>query len=214
MKPTHHPEPDELLGYANGTAPEGASLVIACHLTYCAECREEIALLEDLGGALLETDAAASEGAPPRLPDLSAPPRPAPPPPPIVPGAEMLPRPLHGYLADKPRFRFLVPNAEHIPLSFSVGGIPARVIKFGPGFTIPTHRHEGTERLLVLDGVLTDETSGDVYRTGDVSHREMGTSHSQHVPKEAGHCICLAVSDAPVTPSTLWGKLLKAVTGV
>jgi len=121
---------------------------------------------------------------------------------------------VHRYLEGRARFRFLAPGVEHIPLSFSVGGIAARVIRFKPGFTIPEHRHDGLELVTVLDGVLEDTATLDVFRTGDLSRREVGTVHAQHVPRPAGPCTCLVVSEGPVVPSTLWGKLLKAVTGV
>ncbi len=212
--PTHHPEPDELIAYAAGTSPEWVSLVVACHLTYCAECRDNVSLFEDLGGALLDSIDDAT-GAPPR-PNLDV----ARVPPASVSAAEPraqvagIPSPLSDYFQDSPpRWRFLIPGLRHLPLNFSVGGIPARVIRFKPGFTIPEHRHEALEMLLVLDGELEDGVTHELFRTGDLSRREPGTTHSQHI-LGTEPCTCLVVSAGPVTPSSWLGRILKAVTGV
>lgn len=218
MNPEHHPELDELLLYASGGATEWISLVVATHLTYCAECRREVSLLEDLGGALLDA-------APPDT-DETAGTRTAPEPTAAQPSLRTdksssrtdapshIPRTLYPYFADEPRFRFLVPGVQHIPLSFSVNGIPARIVKFKAGFTIPEHRHTGLEMVLVLDGVIEDTATREVFRTGDLSRREDGSIHGQHVPQPSGPCICLVVSEAPIVPSTVWGRFLKAVSGV
>src|SRR5262245_44130360 len=55
MTPVHHPVEEELVGYASGTNPEWISLVVACHLTYCTTCRQDVELFDDLGGVLLDT---------------------------------------------------------------------------------------------------------------------------------------------------------------
>ena len=34
-----HPTDDMLASYAAGAAPEGAALLVACHLTFCPRCR-------------------------------------------------------------------------------------------------------------------------------------------------------------------------------
>jgi putative transcriptional regulator len=218
MTPSHHPDADELVGYASGAAPEWISLVVACHLTYCEECRGEIELLDDLGGVLLGGLDRGSETGPLALPDATARARkPAAPPAPTRHAAPestaMIPRPLHDYFADEPRFRFLAPGIQHIPLSFSVGGVPARIVRFKPGFMIPDHAHTGLEMVLVLDGEITDGVTKELFRTGDLSRRDEGTAHSQRVTSQ-DPCVCLVVSAKPIVPSTAWGRILKALTGV
>jgi putative transcriptional regulator len=218
MTPSHHPDADELCAYASGATPDWISLVVACHLTYCEECRTELELWDDLGGVLLDSLDPGSETTPPPRPsDAVIAPR--------HPSAEKksfeqasestkgIPRPLHDYFADEPRFRFLAPGIQHIPLSFSVGGVPARIVRFKPGFTIPEHAHRGLEMVLVLDGEIADGVTKEVFRTGDLSRREAGTTHSQHVTSHDS-CVCLVVSAAPIVPSTVWGRVLKALTGV
>ncbi|HVU03024.1 MAG TPA: cupin domain-containing protein [Polyangiaceae bacterium] len=213
MKPVHHPEPDELAQYASGASPDHLSLVIACHLTYCAECRDEVKLLEELGGALLDSlPGGDGEMAPPE--DL--------PPPaarekreraPLPPEFRMIPRPIHAFLDGPPRFRFLAPGVKHVPLALTVGRIQAKVVRFSPGFVVPEHSHQGLEMVLVLEGELTDGATKEVFRNGDLSRREEGSRHTQHITSE-DPCVCLVVSTAEIVPSTFWGKVLKALTGV
>jgi putative transcriptional regulator len=213
MTPVHHPEEEELVGYASGTNPEWVSLLVACHLTYCPTCRDDVELFDDLGGALLDS-LDAREALTARASDIVA--RPSPPL--VVESRAMpvpgLPWPLASYLPkDGTGFRFLAPGLRHIPLDFSVGGVPARVIRFAPGFKIPEHRHQGLEFLLVLEGMLHDTVSGDAFRRGDVSRREPDTTHGQWIDKSEP-CTCLVISAAPVVPSTLIGRILKTITGV
>lgn len=215
MNPVHHPDEEDLLGYASGTSPEWLSLVVACHLTYCPECRSDVELYEDLGGALVDsmvTKRADAPGATAR--EIAARPRPPERAPLPEIGVAGLPRPLAPYLSSShPRWKFLAPGLRHIPLNFSVGGVPARIIRFAAGFRIPEHRHQGLETLLVLDGMLHDTTTGESFRKGDLSRREADTRHSQAIDRKEP-CTCLVVTAAPVVPSTLMGRILKAITGV
>lgn len=48
-----HPAKEMLRGYAAGTLPPGLSLLVATHLGFCRCCRDKVAGLEALCGALL-----------------------------------------------------------------------------------------------------------------------------------------------------------------
>jgi hypothetical protein len=50
-----HPSEDSLLGYATGKLAPGAALTVGAHVAACRLCAEEVAFLERIGGALLET---------------------------------------------------------------------------------------------------------------------------------------------------------------
>jgi putative transcriptional regulator len=217
--PVHHPEPEELLAYASGSSPEWASLVIACHLTYCPTCRGELELMEELGGALLETapgggfDSTHLETllrTPRASPAAAAPASPRP----RAAGVPTLPRPLEPYFKDETvQWRFLVPGVKHIPLTLSVNGIASRIVQFKPGYTVPDHSHEGLEYVLVLSGALSDSETHDVFRAGDLSRREEGTMHAQHATKDMP-CVCLVVTSGPVRPKSFMGRILKKMAGV
>jgi putative transcriptional regulator len=216
MTPTHHPYPDDLASYASGAAPEWMSLVVACHLTYCAECREEVSLLDDLGGALVDTLPVDGDA-------VNVPPAPAPratqpraePPRVDSPLARIIPRPLHAYFKEPtPAWRFLAPGIKHVPISLTVGALPARLIQFKSGLVIPDHRHSGNEMVLVLDGILEDTVSREVFRTGDLSRRDETSPRHGNAVTGPDPCTCLVVTDGPIDPATMWGKLLKALTGL
>jgi putative transcriptional regulator len=214
MTPTHHPYPDDLAAYASGVAPEWMSLVVACHLTYCAECRDEVAMLDELGGVLLET--LATDGAP-AVPS-NAPARRVEPSKTRFddsPLGRTVPRPLHAYFKEpEAAWRFLAPGLRHVPLTLVVSDIPARLIQFKPGFVIPDHRHTGEEMVLVLDGILEDTVTRDVFQTGDLSRRDESSGRHGNIVTSPDPCVCLVVTDGPLNPATMWGKLLKALTGL
>ena len=129
--------------------------------------------------------------------------------------ARKFPRPLHPYFRDPdPAFRFLAPGLKHVPLTLSVGDMPARLIQFKPGFVVSDHRHTGTEMLLVLDGILEDTVTREVFRTGDLSRRDETSVQHGNVASSDDPCICLVATDGPLDPATMWGKILKALTGL
>ncbi|PKP63665.1 MAG: transcriptional regulator, partial [Alphaproteobacteria bacterium HGW-Alphaproteobacteria-8] len=45
-----------LAAYAAGTATEGVSLLVAAHATWCPACRDSVARIEALSGALMRAD--------------------------------------------------------------------------------------------------------------------------------------------------------------
>jgi putative transcriptional regulator len=215
MTPSHHPEPDELLAYASGTCEEWEALVVACHLTYCEECRTESALLDEVGGVLLgELEGGGGATRPDAAPREAPSAQPAAPSRSAFHVAIGLPRPLHAYFRDAaPKWRFLAPGVQHIPLSFSVGGVPARVVRFKPGFVVPEHSHQGLEMVLVLSGELRDSATAETFRAGDLSRREAGTGHAQEIIGP-DPCVALVVSTRTIRPATLWGRILQSLTGV
>lgn len=211
MRPSHHPELDELMAYSSGVAPEWLSVFVACHLTYCQECREDVSTFDDVGGALLESLPA--EGPAVALPrGLELPPRSEPLVKPVadVPG---LPRPLLPYLASGPSFRFLTPGVQHIPLTLSVNDVPARLVRFKPGFEVPEHSHAGLEMILVLDGEFEDTSTAERYKTGDVSRREGTADHKTRVTS-ADPCTALMIGTARSEPKTFWGRMAQILTKV
>jgi len=54
MSVTHHPSDAVLVAYGAGSLGEGLALVVAGHLAFCPRCRDRIASIEAVGGALLE----------------------------------------------------------------------------------------------------------------------------------------------------------------
>jgi anti-sigma factor ChrR (cupin superfamily) len=68
------------------------------------------------------------------------------------------------------------------------------LLRYAPGASVPRHRHEGLETILVLEGVQSDET-GD-YDVGRYLVNAPGTEHSVW---SKGGCVVLIQWDRPVT---------------
>ncbi len=75
------------------------------------------------------------------------------------------------------------------------GGQPGvALLHYEPGGSVPRHRHEGLETILVLEGIQSDET-GD-YEAGTYIVNTEGSEHS--VWSKEG-CVVLIQWDRPVT---------------
>ena len=202
--PRHHIPGELLLDYAVGRMAEPWSLVVACHLALCPDCRAEMRRLEALGGAMLaQAEARPFRRAMPA--DLPA--REASQPGPRYPITDprsttdaRLPAPLLSYLPkglDAARWRWVGSGLRSLPLPVraeSAGGMVS-LLRIEPGRGLPSHSHGGDEMTLVLCGGFSDER-GD-FRRGDVEIADGDVQH-QPVAMPDEPCICLAVTDAPL----------------
>lgn len=213
MLPVHHPSLELLLDYAAGSIGEAAGLALATHLALCPECREVVARLESVGGALLEEIEPAAM--PPDALDnllarLDEPiPVPAFRPPADVAVPVPVPQPLRGYLGqglEAVRWKRVMRGVEQVDLAVCegrTGNVRARLLRIGPGVRVPRHTHDGTEMTLVLAGGFSD--GGKQYRRGDFSFCDGATDHGP-VADDDGDCLCLTVTDAPLR---LTGPLMR-----
>lgn len=205
-----HPTSEMITAYATGAATDGASLLVATHLTYCAACRARVAEREAMSGALFaKADAAvmATSALDATLARLDAPAEtaveaslgPA--------SAESaLPRTITAFLGGAElRWRFRMPGVSEIEMP-SAGGERISLIKVRPGASVPAHTHTADEATLVLCGSLHDR--GAVYRTGDVA---IATEDDDHHPKAGpeGDCICLTVMSGGVRFTGAFGRALN-----
>jgi len=188
--PGAHPLPAMLRDYASGCASDGASLLVAAHLTYCADCRRKVDRFETLNGMMLrgEDEAALNHAAFDRvMARLDEPDRDAP----IRVRDAMLPGPVaqaFGRFEDI-RWRFVMPGVSRCDLP-SAGDEEITLLRVRPGVGVPAHTHTGVESTLVLCGALQDR--GVVYAKGDVA---VADSADDHHPRAAAgaDCVCLAV---------------------
>ena len=65
--------------------------------------------------------------------------------------------------------------------------------------------------MLVLDGLLEEEDQQ--FRRGDVAFSDTGKIHEQMIGAESP-CLALIVNEGPITPQTVWGKVLKRLVGL
>ena len=213
--PDFHPGQELLMDYAAGSQREPVALLVATHLTMCPHCQAEVARLESLGGAMLESlepeplsdesldhalarleTADAAEAAP-----AAAPPG----------GDPRLPPPLRDYVGGKldgAAWKRRGVFAE-LALLEDVPGFKTRLLRIKGGSTMPQHTHEGTELTLVLAGSFRD--SAGHYRPGDVAQADASVDH-QPVAEPGEDCLCLAVTDAPLRLTGRFGRYLNFLT--
>jgi putative transcriptional regulator len=217
--PRHHPPEELLFDYANGACGEGIGLLVATHLALCPACRDDVAMLEQLGGELLDDSdgharveaelealrdslAAASASAGER-------PRPAV----IAPELLVYPEPLRSYMAPSGKLSWTrkLPGFRYRDLDVALNGVPLRVSVLHGGLTIPTHTHNGLELNLVLHGGFSDR--GDDYLRGDVAVGDRSVTH--HLDIHRGEdCILLAANEERLVPMTTLGGVLSKLFGV
>lgn len=218
--PSHHLSTELLLDYAAGTLDEATSLMVATHLTLCPTCRQTLAAMENVGGAIL------NESAPVELADdafenvmaaldkdaldkdasgQTLHPRRVK----VANDNPSFPTILQDYVGgdlDSVNWKKIGMGVETSEIGISDGAKRAFLLKVPAGKAVPQHTHDGNEFVMVLRGSYTDEAGqfgpGDVeIADGDVDHRPVA---------DAGEdCICLVVLDAPVRLTGTLGPLLN-----
>jgi len=193
----HHPDDALLMAYVAGKTDEAHSLVLAAHLFFCAQCRNTVAVMEKIGGGLLEDIAPEPlqadalnialtrlETAPPqpRRRDVSAD------------GTPLALRPyLGGDLRDV-RWRKMGPSLAYFPI-LRRGSTSVRLLRGAPGTEVGAHTHRGVEYTLVLRGGFHDVTGS--YAPGDLQVADATVRHSP-IADAGEDCINLAVTTAPL----------------
>jgi putative transcriptional regulator len=215
---TAHATPELLAGYAQGTLSRGMSLLVASHLTYCAECRDKVSRLEVLGGVLLRDTPVADVTAPSLASVLARIDASVAEPAPELgfesrdEQAPYLPAPVRQLLAASGReirWRFLLPGLSEYRFE-GFDGEAVSLLRARPGIRILAHTHEGDEATLVLRGQLRD---GDrVYARGEVS---LADHHDDHRPEIVGDetCLCLVVLTGNMRFTGPVGRALNIFNG-
>lgn len=208
----HHLTPGILMAYSAGSLPEAFNLIVAAHVSMCDTCRAEVESYDAVGGAVLdeagcadaEMDMGALEatlaliaGGP--VAELSAPA-------PVK--SDVLPAPLQAYVGgdlNDIKWKPVGMGVKQAILKTS-SQASARLLFIPAGAAMPDHGHKGVEMTMVLKGAFQDED--DYFARGDV---EIADSDMHHTPIADIHedCICLAVTDAPLTFKGLIPKLAQ-----
>lgn len=220
-EPIHHVPEEDLVEYVAGTCSVSAALAVACHLSLCAACAGRRGALEAVGGASLEAAAPqpTARGALERLLALTEGAAPDPGVTPDERAAEALlaslgvPRAVLPYLdarAAASGWRRLVPGMTRIDLRVGPPGTVARLVTLQPGLEIPLHDHGGPEYTVIFTGALEDDQGR--FARGDISLREAGERHVQHVDARQP-CVALVVNEGPLLPLTWKGRALKLLSG-
>lgn len=226
--PAHHAPDDMLIAYAAGSLGASEALLVACHLTLCAECRRIAADAEAVGAAVLT--GATSPASPAGSADASVPddmlarllgrldepvpvgPAMSPLATPVVDPRGVVPAPLFGLTGDLDRvsWRRVFPGIHTLDLPALGDGKLVKLHRFAAGMRVLPHDHPGLEATLVLSGGFTDDDGH--FLRGDLSVRDHTRPHEQRIdPGEP--CIWLWVGDGEFIPRTLMGRLLRALFG-
>ena len=192
MSVLHHPDQTLLLSHAAGALDPAMALIMATHLSVCAQCQAEMALGERLGGVLLDDiapepladDALARVMARLDVPGTATPPSPS---------NDNTPAPLRAFLGrdlSEVRWRSMGPRLGYVTL-YRRGALTMRLLRGAPGADTGRHTHRDKEYTLVLKGGYSDETGR--YGPGDFQAVTSAVTHNP-VADPGEDCINLAVT--------------------
>ena len=192
----HHPQDDILLSYTAGALGESWSLAIASHLTFCPECRDSVAVAEELGGFLLEShDTAPLSDLALALAQEQIEQQSVEPVSNISPILSSLPMPLRNYVGDtldNLKWQSIGGGAHQYMITTNDND-QARLLQIPAGRPVPEHGHGGRELTLVLSGNFSDQNGK--FAAGDIEDVSEEVTH-QPFAGEGDDCICLVVTDA------------------
>ena len=202
----HHPSDATLAAFASGTLDEARGIVVATHLSLCAQCRDAVRAFEEVGGALLDDVAPAemSAGALQRAMaalgplDIIAPA--------IQRGAAGdLPAPLSHYAVGP--WRWIGRGVEWRPVEVTWNeGVRGFMVKADAGTELARHRHTGTEWTCVFEGAFTHALGR--YGSGDFDEADESVEHDPVVDAEHG-CVCLVALQGHIELQGWLGRLIQ-----
>jgi putative transcriptional regulator len=202
---THHVPANLLAAYAMGTLPQSFGLVVATHISMCADCRAEFEAHSAAGGVVLEDCAhvQVSHTLKTNLLDaLDAPYTAAP----VHKRSGIFPGPTMAALKGKPPKWTSIGMGVRQSIMQSDKTGSARLLYIPPGQAVPDHSHGGLELTLVLQGSFHDITG--TFAAGDLEVADQSLEHTP-IAGEGMACICLAATDAPLRFTTLMPRLLQ-----
>lgn len=228
--PQHHPDKNLLVEFAAGTLAPAQAIAISAHLHYCVRCRNEVATLEAVGGALLsitpEQTPKNTDATPmPSFDDLmtrideqdkttttvknnSASLNASNEATQAHPALhQKLPRAVSKMLRNKPiQWKRVTAELKSSSLTAGQDQYAVSLQKIAAGGKVPEHDHRGSEMTVVLKGSFSDEDNA--YQLGDFLLKNPGDIHR---PMSASNedCLCLAVEEAPVKLTGLLTRLLN-----
>ena len=204
---SHHTPPAVLAAYATGSLAQPFALVVAAHVSMCAECRAAFEAHQAAGGAVLEAGDASPVARDVKdavLQQLDDPVVPAP----RYTGSGVFPAPVMAALKGKaPRWKSLGAGVRQCVVHAGPEGA-TRLLYIPPGQAVPDHGHNGLELTLVLQGSFSDETGR--FAVGDIEAADQDLEHTP-IADSGPPCICLAATDAPLKFNSLIPRLMQPI---
>lgn len=222
----HHPSTDLLVEYANGSLPWAVNIAVAAHVQMCNACKQQVNLLNNIGGASLDNTPAelinddsfsrlisrienSPESSNTDSPDATE-------------KAHSRENPtVATYLVDSPieiptviskilpkrlKWRKISNALKSARLITGQNEYEVAFHKISKGGTVVEHDHRGLEVTLVLEGSFSDQNG--VYQKGDLIVKQPGDVH-QPTAARNHDCLCLSVCEAPVKITGFMGLLLN-----
>ena len=222
----HHPADELLLSLVSGALPIGLRLVTQTHLELCPACRERVAMMRAVGGAVLDEQPEAPLRADAlartldRIDQLeqaeraeraggTPTPRKVPAPPPLPAGA-IWPKALAGCSAT--RWRWLGPGMRWSRVT--VPDAPEAnvfLLRIGAGKYLPQHTHRGTELTQIIYGRFHDGRA--LFGPGDFDLADDDVHH-QPVVQDGSECICVAAVDGRLHFDGLIARWFGSLVGM
>jgi len=202
---THHPSDAMLASYVSGNLPHVFAVVVASHVSLCAQCRVTLQAHQSVGGAVLETSGPVAVSAGLKTDLLSQLDAPFPKAPVYV-QSGVFPAPVVEAMKGRsPRWKSLGMGVRQDILMADADG-SVRLIYIPSGQAVPDHGHNGLELTLVLQGSFSDATGR--FGVGDL---EIADDQIEHTPvaDKGDACICLAATDARLRFLSLVPRLLQ-----
>jgi putative transcriptional regulator len=209
MSITRHPDDSTLMSFAAGSLPAALAVVAAAHIAVCPRCRDEVATMDLVGGALLGAlPGTAMHGPVPAVPEIERH-RPTAL---RAAAAGEVPAPLArlvGENLDALRWRWVSRGSWLRHVQFAGSG-QLHLFKCASNIALPEHGHEGSELTLVLRGTLSDSTG--LYRAGDLCDLDDSVEHAPLAGSDG--CICVVAQDRPVRFRSLIVRLARPWHGM
>jgi putative transcriptional regulator len=211
MTPKHHPSEALLMDYAAGTLDAARDLVVGAHVASCEVCAREIALMETVGGAMLEAlpPSPTTPGAMDEL--LGRIERPAPVAPSIDQKSDWIRVPTAVLEAARTRRRWAAPGVWVAPITGDRKAMRAYLLRIGKGMSVPRHTHRGAELVVVLKGAYADGEA--CHRAGDFAENAVELEHQPEATRD-GECVCLIAAEGALVPRDWVGRLFQPFVGI
>jgi putative transcriptional regulator len=203
----HHPTDVTLASFAAGTLDEARSVVVATHVSLCAQCRRTMGAFEDIGGTLLRSlpvtplRADAIERAMARIEADDEPQtRPA------LPAAKTgLPSTLAPY--ELGPWRRIGGGVSWRSVGVAADdGVRVFMLRANPGTRLPHHRHSGSEWTCVIEGAFRHEFGR--YGPGDFDEADDSVEHKPFI-EDGAPCVCLVALQGRIELQSWLGRLIQ-----
>jgi len=212
----YHPNDELLMAFAAGQTADALGLMLACHIESCKVCAAKVRNFETLGGNILEEcnevsvsdtllndtlarielfekNKVASE-----TPKAAANEKPL-----------SIPRPLRRFIKDDFEhldWKGFSNSIKEVKLPIEDVRYSTKLYRIKAGSQLPEHTHKGNEYTLVMHGSFSDKHCD--YHKGDFILADQSTKHQPQAGADSD-CICLAVMDAPLKMTGVFGRMLN-----